>query len=256
MSGGGGVLSSLRDKAGTALAAMRSDIHSVVERDPAARSPLEVALLYPGVHAVWAHRVSHGLWKRGAMLPARTVSQAARFATGIEIHPGATLGPRLFIDHGMGVVIGETAEIGADVTIYHGVTLGGTSLDHGKRHPTIGDRVTIGAGAKVLGNLDVGDDSRIGANAVLVRSVDDHSVVVGVPGQVIAHGTAPGVDTRPKQDSPTAPDPVGLAVSTLLTRVDRIEAQVLGHEHHHLDGPQRSASGVWQLDWEVTDFSI
>lgn len=256
MSRGGGVLSSLRAKASTAVASMRSDLHSVVERDPAARSPIEVALLYPGVHAVWAHRFSHALWERGALLPARTVSQATRFLTGIEIHPGATLGPRLFIDHGMGVVIGETAIVGSDVTIYHGVTLGGTSLDHGKRHPTVGDRVTIGAGAKVLGNLSVGDDSRIGANAVLVRSVDDHSVVVGVPGQVIAHGTAPGVDTRPKQDSPTAPDPVGLAVSTLLVRVDRLESQVLGHEHHEHEGPQRSESGVWELDWQVTDFSI
>jgi len=184
------------------------------------------------------------------------VSQAARFLTGIEIHPGATLGPRLFIDHGAGVVIGETAEVGADVTIYHGVTLGGTSLRHGKRHPTIGNRVTIGAGAKVLGNLVVGNDSRIGANAVLVRSVDHNSVVVGVPGQVIAHGTSPTADTKPKQDSPTAPDPVGLAVSTLLIRVDRLEGQVLGHEQHAHEGPQRSAAGVWQLDWEATDFSI
>ena len=250
------MLDGLRRRASRALSTMRSDLESVVERDPAARNVAEVALLYPGVHAVWAHRVSHSLWRRGAYLPARTVSQATRFLTGIEIHPGATLGPRLFIDHGSGVVIGETAEVGADVTIYHGVTLGGTSLDHGKRHPTVGDRVTIGAGAKVLGNLVVGDDSRIGANAVLVRSVDDHSVVVGVPGQVIAHGTALGADTRPKQDSPTAPDPVGLAVSTLLTRVDRLETQVLGHEHQDHHGPQRSASGVWEIDWETSDFSI
>jgi serine O-acetyltransferase len=251
-----GVLDGLRQRTSRALSTMRSDLASVVERDPAARTGFEVALLYPGVHAVWAHRVSHALWGRGAYLPARSVSQAARFLTGIEIHPAATLGPRLFIDHGMGVVIGETAEVGADVTIYHGVTLGGTSLEHGKRHPTIGDRVTIGAGAKVLGNLTVGDDSRIGANAVLVRSVDDHSVVVGVPGQVIAHGTGAVADTRPKQDSPTAPDPVGLAVSTLLTRVDRLEQEVLGHQEHHLEGPQRTASGEWELDWQVSDFSI
>jgi serine O-acetyltransferase len=253
---GRGVLEGLRQRTADALATMRSDLVSVVERDPAARTEVEVALLYPGVHAVWAHRVSHALWGKGAHLPARTVSQAARFLTGIEIHPAARLGPRLFIDHGMGVVIGETANVGADVTIYHGVTLGGTSLEHGKRHPTIGDRVTIGAGAKVLGNLTVGDDSRIGANAVLVRSVDDHSVVVGVPGQVIAHGTARGADTKPKQDSPSAPDPVGLAVSTLLSRVDRLESQVLGHEHHTHEGPQRLASGDWEIDWDVTDFSI
>ncbi len=250
-----GLLHGLRRRGRGVVASMRSDIASVVERDPAARTPFEVALLYPGVHAVWAHRASHALWRRGAYLPARTISQAARFVTGIEIHPGATLGPRLFIDHGAGVVIGETAEVGRDVTIYHGVTLGGTSLAHGKRHPTIGDRVTIGAGAKVLGNLTVGDDSRIGANAVLVRSVDDHSVVVGVPGQVIAHGTAPGVDTRPKQDSPTAPDPMGLAVSTLLMRVQQLETHVLGEEHHH-HSPQRRASGEWELELDAVDFSI
>jgi serine O-acetyltransferase len=251
----GSLVGSLRRKGRSVAAAMRSDIDSVVERDPAARTSLEVALLYPGVHAVWAHRLSHSLWGRGAYLPARTISQATRFLTGIEIHPGATLGPRLFIDHGSGVVIGETATVGSDVTIYHGVTLGGTSLDHGKRHPTIGDRVTVGAGAKVLGNVTVGDDSRIGANAVLVRSVDDHSVVVGVPGQVIAHGTSPDADTRPKQDSPTAPDPVGLAVSTLMVRVQQLETHVLGSEHH-AHGPQRRASGEWELDMDAVDFSI
>jgi serine O-acetyltransferase len=248
-------LARLSRRAREAVEEMRSDLDSVVERDPAARSPLEVALMYPGVHAVWAHRVSHAMWRRGAYLPARALSQVTRFWTNIEIHPGATLGPRLFIDHGAGVVIGETAEVGADVTIYHGVTLGGTSLDHGKRHPTVGDRVTVGAGAKVLGNLVVGADSRIGANAVLVRSVDDHSVVVGVPGQVIAHGTAPEADTRPKQDSPTAPDPMGLAVSTLMIRVQQLEAHVLGEEHHH-HGPHRTPSGEWELEVDAVDFVI
>lgn len=238
-----------------AIDAARSDLQSVSERDPAARNAVEVALLYPGVHAVWAHRVSHALWQRGAYFPARALSQVSRFWTNIEIHPGATLGPRLFIDHGAGVVIGETAEVGADVTIYHGVTLGGTSVGHGKRHPTIGDRVTLGAGAKVLGNLVVGDDSRIGANAVLVRSVDDHSVVVGVPGQVIAHGTAAEPDTRPKTDSPTAPDPVGLAVSTLLVRVQSLESHVLGEEHHS-HSPVRTASGEWELEAGAMDFVI
>jgi len=248
-------LARLRHRGREVALEMRSDIDSVVERDPAARNPLEVALMYPGVHAVWAHRVSHAMWKRGAYLPARALSQVTRFWTNIEIHPGATLGPRLFIDHGAGVVIGETAEVGADVTIYHGVTLGGTSLGHGKRHPTVGDRVTVGAGAKVLGNLVVGADSRIGANAVLVRSVDDHSVVVGVPGQVIAHGTSPEADTRPKQDSPTAPDPMGLAVSTLMTRVQQLEAHVLGEEHHH-HGPHRTPSGEWELEVDAVDFVI
>jgi serine O-acetyltransferase len=253
----GGLAAGLRRRGRRVVESMRSDIASVVERDPAARTAVEVALLYPGVHAVWSHRVSHALWQRGAYLPARTLSQATRFLTNIEIHPAASLGPRLFIDHGAGVVIGETAIVGADVTIYHGVTLGGTSLAHGKRHPTIGDRVTVGAGAKVLGNLTVGDDSRIGANAVLVRSVDDHSVVVGVPGQVIAHGIAEGPDTRPKQDSPTAPDPVGLAVSTLLVRVQQLEAHVHGAEHHQHDhGPHRRASGEWELEADAIDYVI
>jgi len=252
----GRLLGRLRDRGLGAWGEMRRDVESVVERDPAARNGFEVALLYPGVHAVWAHRVSNALWRNGARLPARTVSQATRFLTGIEIHPAATLGPRLFIDHGAGVVIGETAQVGSDVTIYHGVTLGGTSLDRGKRHPTIGDRVTVGAGAKVLGPLTVGHDSRIGANAVLVRSVDSHSVVVGVPGQVIAHGTPDEVDTRPKQDGPTAPDPVGLAVSSLLARVAHIETHVLGEEHHSHESPQRTASGDWQMVWESVDYSI
>ena len=234
---------------------MRSDIESVVDRDPAARNFVEVALMYPGVHAVWAHRASHAMWQRGAYLPARALSQAARFWTNIEIHPGATLGPRLFIDHGAGVVIGETAEVGADVTIYHGVTLGGTSLNRGKRHPTIGDRVTIGAGAKVLGSLVVGADSRIGANSVLLRSVDEHSVVVGVPGQVIVAGGSLEGDTRPKQDSPSTPDPMGLAVSTLMTRVRQLEAHVHGEEHH-LHGPRRRPSGEWELEVDDVDFVI
>lgn len=250
-----GGLGRLAARTRAAVATMRQDVDSVVERDPAARTPLEVALLYPGVHAVWAHRVAHALWGAGALLPARALSQAARFATGIEIHPAARLGPGLFIDHGMGVVIGETAVVGRDVTIYHGVTLGGTSLDPGKRHPTVGDRVTIGAGAKVLGNLTVGSDSRIGANAVLVRTVDPHSVVVGVPGQVIAHGTPEEADRRPKQDGPTAPDPVGLAVSSLLERVSAIEVHVMGGEHH-VHGPRRTTSGDWELEAAVTDFSI
>ena len=238
------------------FSAARRDIASVVDRDPAARNGLEVALLYPGVHAVWAHRVSHAMWLKGARGPARALSQATRFWTGIEIHPGAQIGEGLFIDHGEGVVIGETAVVGTDVTIYHGVTLGGTSLEPGKRHPTIGDRVTVGAGAKVLGPVKVGSDSRIGANAVLVRSVDDHSVVVGVPGQVIAHGTSPIPETTPKQDSPTAPDPVGAAVASLLERVNLLENSVMGHEHRASDGPHQTSSGYWEYDGRVSDFSI
>ncbi len=251
-----GGLARLRDVTRETVGQMRRDVSSVVERDPAARNALEVTLLYPGVHAVWAHRVSHAMWRRGALLPARALSQAARLVTGIEIHPAARIGPGLFIDHGAGVVIGETAEVGCDVTLYHGVTLGGTSLKHGKRHPTIGDRVTVGAGAKVLGPLTVGDDSRIGANAVLVRSVDSHSVVVGVPGQVIAHGTPDEVDTSPKQDSPSAPDPVGSAVSSLLERMAHLESHVLGEESHAHEVPRRTATGDWHLVPESVDFSI
>ncbi|MCI0475144.1 MAG: serine O-acetyltransferase, partial [Anaerolineales bacterium] len=161
------------------------DIQSVLERDPAARSALEIALLYPGLHALWAYRFAHALWTRGFELLARWISQLARGVTGIEIHPGAQIGSGFFIDHGMGVVIGETAEIGANVTLYHGVTLGGTSLNKGKRHPTLEDNVVVGAGAKVLGAITIGAHSRIGANAVVVRSVPANSVVVGVPGQIV-----------------------------------------------------------------------
>jgi serine O-acetyltransferase len=249
-------VSRLRNRARAALGEMQRDVASVVERDPAARNGFEVALLYPGVHAVWVHRVSHALWRHGALLPARALSQTARLVTGIEIHPAATVGPGLFIDHGAGVVIGETAVVGCDVTLYHGVTLGGTSLRSGKRHPTIGDRVTVGAGAKILGPVTVGSDSRVGANAVLVRSVDSHSVVVGVPGQVIAHGTPDEVDTLPKQDGPTAPDPVGAAVASLLERMTHIESRVLGEEPRSQGGPRRMATGDWQFSEQTADFSI
>lgn len=229
---------------------MRRDVGAVVERDPAARTRWEVALLYPGVHAVWAHRVSNWLWRHGAYFPARGLSQAARWATGIEIHPAARLGEGLLIDHGAGVVIGETAEVGDDVTIYHGVTLGGTSLEHGKRHPTIGDRVTIGAGAKILGNLTVGHDSRIGANSVLVRSVEDNSVVVGVPGQVIARSRKHSAADRPDLDNALIPDPVASMLQSLMRRVDQLETQVIG----------RAEESEYQMDpvgvWETLDFSI
>src|SRR5512142_72066 len=168
------------------FAMIREDVDSVLERDPAARSRLEVILVYAGLHALWGHRIAHWLWTHNFRLLGRWLSQVVRDLTGIEIHPGATIGEGFFIDHGMGVVSGETAEIGNFVTLYHGVTLGGTSLEKGKRHPTIGDRVTIGTGAKVLGAITIGADSRIGANAVVVKSVPPNSVVVGVPGQVVS----------------------------------------------------------------------
>src|SRR5512146_440287 len=164
---------------------IHDDVQSVLDRDPAARNVLEVLWCYPGLKAIWAHRLAHKLWKNGFKLLARAVSQIMRGITRIEIHPGATIGHNFFIDHGMGVVIGETAEIGDCVTLYHGVTLGGTSLQKIKRHPTIGDHVVIGAGAKVLGAITIGANSRIGANAVVVKSAPPDSVIVGVPGQVV-----------------------------------------------------------------------
>jgi serine O-acetyltransferase len=166
------------------LETIRRDIQAYLERDPAARSALEIVLCYPGLHAIWFYRLAHWLWVRQLYLGARWVSQLGRFLTGIEIHPGATIGPRLVIDHGMGTVIGETAEIGADVLLYHNVTLGGVELAKKKRHPTVQDHVVIGAGAQVLGPITIGAHSRIGANAVVIKDVPNESVVVGVPGRV------------------------------------------------------------------------
>ena len=208
---------------------IRRDIQSVFDRDPAARSTLEILLCYPGLHAVWGHRVSHWLWQHDLRTLARWTSQLARGLTGIEIHPGATIGPGFFIDHGMGVVIGETAEVGADVTLYHGATLGGTSLNKGKRHPTVGDRVVVGAGAKILGAITIGNDSRIGANAVVVKSVPPNSVVVGVPGQIISRSTPHTAQDAPDLNHTTLPDLVGVTLQSLLVRVDELERRVEGH---------------------------
>ena len=169
---------------------LRQDVRAVFERDPAARSTLEVVLLYPGVHALWLHRGAHWLWKRGFLFLARALSELSRFVTGIEIHPGATIGPGFFIDHGLGTVIGETAEIGADVTLYHNVTLGGVSWEQKKRHPTVEDHVVIGAGAQILGAITIGAHSRIGANSVVVKDVPPESVVVGVPGRIVGRDEA------------------------------------------------------------------
>jgi len=235
---------------GLRLAELRRDVLAVRDRDPAARSSIEVLWCYPGLHAVWMHRVAHAWWHRGHRLAARLLSTIVRSVTGVEIHPAATLGPGLFIDHGHGVVIGETAEVGANVTIYHGVTLGGTSLDAGKRHPTVGDRVTIGAGAKVLGPITVGHDSRIGANAVVVRDVPPNSVVVGVPGQVIARTHPRTAASPPDLDNTALPDMVGASLSSLLHRVDELEEQLNGHATPSATRPDES--GVWVTE----DFSI
>lgn len=168
------------------LRSLREDLAAARAHDPAARGDVENAIIYSGLHAIWVHRLSHRIWTRGgpARVVARVLSQFTRFLTGIEIHPGARIGRRFFIDHGMGVVIGETAEVGDDCMLYHGVTLGGVALKQAKRHPTLGDRVTVGAGAKILGPVEIGADSSVGANAVVVKDAPEDSVVVGVPGVV------------------------------------------------------------------------
>lgn len=172
---------------------MREDVRAARVHDPAARGSAEVFFIYSGLHAVWWHRVAHALWLRGLRFLPRSISQLTRFFTGIEIHPGATIGRRLFIDHGMGVVIGETAEVGDDVLIYHGVTLGGTGHHGGKRHPTLGDRVIVGAGAKLLGTIEIGHDSAVGSNAVVVRSAPPWSTLTGIP-----------AEARPRRGAPLA----------------------------------------------------
>ena len=198
------------------LTAIREDIQSVLSRDPAAHSALEVLICYQGLHAVWGHRIAHWFWVRRLHLIGRMISQFVRTQTGIEIHPGATIGPQFFIDHGMGVVIGETAEVGKGVTLYHGVTLGGTSLNKGKRHPTLEDHVVVGAGAKVLGDIVIGANSRIGANAVVIKSVPPNSVVVGVPGQVVRSDPRP--QSLPKAEHHRLPDAIGVTVTQLVER--------------------------------------
>src|SRR3984885_14773311 len=201
--------------------AIREQIDTVFKRDPAARSVLEIVLCYPGFHAILLHRFAHRLYVGGWFTLGRVVSQFSRTFTGIEIHPGARIGRRFFIDHGMGVVIGETSEIGDDVLLYQGVTLGGTGKDTGKRHPTIGDGVVIGTGAKILGNIRIGDHAKVGAGSVVVHSVPDHSTVVGVPGRVV------GDD---EEFEPLAhgdlPDPEGRAIDELSKRVAELEATI------------------------------
>src|SRR6266436_3086713 len=198
------------------LERMRRDIRAVLERDPAAHSALEVVFCYPGVHALWLHR-----W----FVAARFLSHLNRFATGIEIHPAATIGPGLFIDHGMGVVIGETAEVGENVTLLQGVTLGGTSLKREKRHPTLGDNVVVGAGAKIIGAFKIGDGSRIGAGSVVVREVPTNSVVVGVPGRV-TYRDGQRVAGEIDLDQTDLPDPVSKAIEQLVERIRSLEGEL------------------------------
>jgi len=200
---------------------IKEDIQAVFDRDPAARSKTEVLLCYPGLHAILFYRFSHWLWGKRLYLLGRLFSHLGRFFTGIEIHPGAKIGRRFFIDHGMGVVIGETAEIGDDVTLYHGVTLGGVSLNKGKRHPTLGNNVVVGAGAKILGPFTVGNNSKIGSNSVVVKEVPPNSTVVGIPGRIITDEKA-----SVNFDHDKLPDPVAKAVTCLVDRVVEIEKEV------------------------------
>jgi len=214
---------------------LREDIYSVFDRDPAARNVFEVLTAYPGMHAVLFHRLNHSLWNRGLKWLARFLSSTARFLTGIEIHPGAKIGRRFFIDHGMGVVIGETAEIGDDCTLYQGVTLGGTSWNKGKRHPTLGNNVVIGAGAKVLGPFKVGDNARIGSNSVVIKEVPANATVVGVPGRVVEAGATTD-DVRREiarklgfdayGATPDLPDPEAHAINQMLDHINALDQAV------------------------------
>ncbi len=210
------------------LKRIKQDLDCVFERDPAARNRMEVLLTYPGLHAIITHRLAHGLWARGWRFTARWMSYFSRMFTQVDIHPGATIGSRFFIDHGCGVVIGETAVIGDDVTLYHGVTLGGVSWNAGKRHPTLCDGVMVGAGAKILGPVTVGKNARVGANSVVIQDIPDSMTVVGIPGRVVLPDDQ---HRKPQQgidlDHHLMPDPVGRAIAALLGRIDDLESQLV-----------------------------
>lgn len=202
---------------------MKEDIQCIFEQDPAARSVFEVVLTYSGLHALWSHRIAHALYKKKFRFLARAVSQVSRFFTGIEIHPGAKIGRRFFIDHGMGVVIGETCEIGDDVTIYQGVTLGGTGKEKGKRHPTLGNNVLIASGAKVLGSITIGENSKVGAGSVVLKDVPNDSTVVGIPGTVVISN---GVRVKDKHDHQDLPDPITDKCKWLENELIQLKEQV------------------------------
>jgi len=212
------------------LRQLKRDIEVIFERDPAARSVLEVVLTYPGLHALILHRIAHSLHKRGFKLIARIISQFSRFITGIEIHPGAKIGQGFFIDHGMGVVIGETCEIGDNVTLYQGVTLGGTGKEKGKRHPTIGNNVVISAGAKVLGSIKIGNNVKIGAGSVVLKDVPDNCTVVGVPGRVVKRDGKrvgdPALESQIDLNHNRLPDPVAEMIMCLQRKIERLEDRI------------------------------
>src|SRR5579864_60790 len=232
------------------LSLIREDVTNVMDHDPAAKSRLEVLLCYAGLHAVWFYRMNHWLWNHNFFLLARWLSQVARWLTGIEIHPGAQIGRRLFIDHGMGVVIGETAIVADDVTLYQDVTLGGTGKEQGKRHPTLEDSVVVGGGAKILGNITVGKNSRIGAGSVVLRSVPPDSTVVGVPGHIIFREGKRVVITDPKQIN----DPLSEALASVVTEVNKLRERI-----QDLEGSETKAeplSESLQRIMEDVDYQI
>ncbi|PYX69677.1 MAG: serine O-acetyltransferase [Acidobacteria bacterium] len=226
------------------LSLIREDVTNVMDHDPAAKSRLEVLLCYAGLHAVWFYRMNHWLWNHGLFLLARWLSEVARWLTGIEIHPGARIGRRLFIDHGMGVVIGETSVIGDDVTLYQGVTLGGTGKEHGKRHPTLEDNVVVGGGAKILGNIIVGKNCRIGAGSVVLRNVPENSTVVGVPGHIVFREGKRVVITDPKQIN----DPLSEALASVASEVNKLRERV-----QHLEGTENVTEPVPESLQRVMD---
>ncbi len=224
------------------------DIRCALQRDPAARNWIEVLFNYSGLHAIWGYRITHWLWIKKVYFLARWISQIVRWLTGIEIHPGAVIGRRFFIDHGMGVVIGETSEIGNDVTLYHDVTLGGVSLEKGKRHPTLGDKVVVGAGAKILGAIEIGEGSRVGANAVVVKTVPPDSVVVGIPGQVVKRSHK-RLSDAPDLHHDRLPDTIGQSLQQVLARLDYLEEKLQVREEPHIHTDEEGY-------WIGTDFSI
>jgi serine O-acetyltransferase len=226
----------------------REDIAAVLDRDPAAKSGFEVVLLYSGLHALWGYRVHHWMWTHSWQFLARLLSQVARLVTGIEIHPGAQIGRRFFVDHGMGVVIGETTIIGDDVTLYQGVTLGGTGKETGKRHPTIGNNVVVGSGARILGNITVGENSRVGAGSVVLRDVPDNSTVVGVPGHIVFRAGKRVVITDPKQIN----DPLSEALAAVANEVQALKQQVRelqGREFAPSDGDRLRE--IIEIDFQI-----
>src|SRR5258708_29368972 len=241
------------------LSLIREDVANVVEHDHAAKSRLEVFLCYSGLHAVWFYRINHWLWNHRLFLLGRMLSQAARFLTGIEIHPGAKIGRRLFIDHGVGVVIGETVIVGDDVTLYQGVTLGGTGKEHGKRHPTLGNNIQIGSGAKLLGNITIGDNCRVGAGSVVLRSVPANSTIVGVPGHIVLRDGKRVVITDPKDIR----DPLSDVIIKLAEEVHELREKFQQHSHEALGAepsltldeetspPKISPQELFQDDYQI-----